>query len=159
MIFRIGQGYDIHRLEKGRRLIIGGVDIDSELGSVAHSDGDVLLHALADSLYGAVAEGDIGFHFPPSDSRYRDMDSSLILGHAIELVRQKGFYVSNIDCTVVLQRPKLRPYIADIENNIADICKIEQDCVSVKAKTKEGVDSTGKGESIEAFCSVLIYRA
>ncbi|MEM5947051.1 2-C-methyl-D-erythritol 2,4-cyclodiphosphate synthase [Spirochaetia bacterium 38H-sp] len=159
MMVRIGQGYDLHRLEDGLPLIIGGVRIDSAKGSVAHSDGDVLLHALADALYGAVADGDIGYHFPPSNPDYRNLNSAVILKHAVNLTREKGFSISNIDCTVVLQKPILRPYMNDIIGKIAELCSIPSEAVSVKAKTKEGVDSTGKGEAIEAFSSVLIYRS
>ena len=155
---RIGHGYDIHRLTEGRKLIIGGVTIPFEKGVVAHSDGDVLYHAIIDSLLGAIAEGDIGKHFPPSDETYKDIDSALLLEKTYKIIRSRGYTIGNIDTTVILEKPKLRSYIDSMRNNIAKILNTDINNVSVKAKTKENCDTTGEGNAIEAFSSVLLIK-
>ena len=157
--FRTGQGYDIHRLEPGKKLVIGGVNIVSDRGAVAHSDGDVLYHAIIDSLLGAAAERDIGYHFPPSDKRFKNIDSAILLEKTGDILKAKGFQINNIDATVILQEPKLSPHIGQIRQNIAQILGIGKEQVSVKAKTKELCDSTGEGKAVESFSSVLIKRA
>ena len=150
---RIGFGYDNHRLIEGRPLIIGGINIPSQFGEDAHSDGDVLIHAIIDALLGATAKGDIGMHFPPSDERYRNADSKELLKETLKITNAN---IVNIDTTVVLEKVKLKPYIEEIRKTLALILNTDIDMISVKAKTHEGVDSTGKGEAIEAYAVVLI---
>lgn len=153
---RIGHGYDVHRLVEGRKLIMGGVEIPYEKGLLGHSDADVLLHALADSLLGAAALGDIGKHFPDSDERYRGADSRLLLRKVLELLQESGYQVVNVDCTILAQRPKLAGYIAQMRENIAADLLIPLDCVSVKATTEEGLGFTGDGSGIAAHAVALI---
>lgn len=150
---RIGQGCDLHRLTRGRKLYLGGVEIPSELGEEAHSDGDVLIHAIIDSLFGALAMGDIGSHFPPSDMQYKDIPSLVLLARTLDITKAE---IINLDCTVVLERPKLRPYIDAIRASLADALGIDVSRVSVKAKTNEGVDSEGRMEAISAQATVLL---
>jgi 2-C-methyl-D-erythritol 4-phosphate cytidylyltransferase / 2-C-methyl-D-erythritol 2,4-cyclodiphosphate synthase len=154
--FRIGQGWDLHRLVPGRRLLVGGVEIPSELGEEAHSDGDVLLHAIIDALFGAAALGDIGTHFPPSDEAWRDADSVDLARRAAALVRGSGWEIGNVDCTVVLERPKLGEHKEAIRACVAACLGLELEAVSVKAKTKEGLDSVGEGRAIEAQAVVIL---
>lgn len=157
MNLRIGNGWDIHRLIEGRRLIIGGVIIPHEKGEDAHSDGDVLLHALIDALLGSIASGDIGSHFPPSDDRWKDADSAYLLTLVMEELHQKGARPINIDCTVILQEPKLRPYVSSIRAHIARLVDLPFEAVSVKAKTAEHIlGELGRGEAIEAHATVLV---
>jgi 2-C-methyl-D-erythritol 2,4-cyclodiphosphate synthase len=156
---RIGQGWDIHRLVRDRDLIIGGVKIPSESGEDGHSDGDVLLHAVIDALLGALALGDIGTHFPPSDQRWKDADSAQLLERVMELVGEAGYRIVNLDCTVILQRVRLAPYREAIRKRMAELLGLSPDCVSLKAKTKEGVDAVGQGEAIEAQAVVLLEEA
>jgi 2-C-methyl-D-erythritol 2,4-cyclodiphosphate synthase len=153
---RIGFGYDIHRLVAGRTLILGGVEIDSSLGPEAHSDGDVLIHALIDALLGACALGDIGLLFPPSDERYRSISSRILLKRTLEAISKAGYSPMNADCTVVLESPRLAPYIDQIVSNLSADLKIASGSISVKAKTKEGIDETGKGRAIEAYAVALV---
>ena len=155
-MMRIGLGSDIHRLAEGLPLIIGGVRIESDLGAEGHSDADVLLHALTDAVLGALAMGDIGTHFPNSDAQWKDAHSSVFLEKAVELAREKGFRVANLDSTVSLEAPKLRPYIDEIRGRIAELLGVEIGQVSVKAKTGEGVDSVGRREAIRAEAAVLL---
>ncbi len=150
---RIGFGYDNHRLIEGRPLMIGGINIPSQFGEDAHSDGDVLIHAIIDALLGATAKGDIGMNFPPSDERYRNVDSKELLKETLKITNAN---IVNIDTTVVLEKVKLKPYIEEIRKTLALILNTDIDMISVKAKTHEGVDSTGKGEAIEAYAVVLI---
>jgi len=153
---RIGHGYDIHRLAEGKKLIIGGVMVPHNKGEVAHSDGDVLYHAIIDSLLGAIAEGDIGKHFPPSDEAYKNIDSAVLLEKTYKIIQSKGYKISNIDTTVILEKPKLSSYIDSMRKNISTILQTGINNVSVKAKTKENCDATGEGNAIEAFSSVLL---
>lgn len=153
---KIGQGYDIHRLVENRPLILGGVTIPSEKGEDAHSDGDVLLHALIDALLGAIALGDIGTHYPPSDNKWKDADSRDLLRDTLQKVETAGFNISNIDCTVILEEPKLGPYREKIRLCLQEDLKIPLDCISFKAKTKEKQDAAGRGEAIEAMAAVLL---
>ena len=150
---RIGQGYDLHKLVPNRKLWLGGIEIPSELGEEAHSDGDVLLHAIIDSLFGALAMGDIGAHFPPSDIQYKDISSRILLERTMEITKAE---VINLDCTVVLEKTKLRPHIDNIRKSIADLMKIDISRVSVKAKTNERCDATGRSEAITAEAVVLL---
>ena len=156
---RIGQGYDVHRLVEGRRLILGGVEIPYEKGLLGHSDADVLLHALMDALLGAAALGDIGQHFPDKDPQYEGADSMELLGCVCALLRQKGYRVGNCDCTVIAQRPKLAPYIPAMRENIASALGVPTDRVSVKATTEEGLGFTGEGAGIAAQAIALLLES
>lgn len=156
---RIGFGTDIHRLVSGRPLIIGGVQIDSDLGAEGHSDADVLMHAVTDALLGALALGDIGMHFPNTAERWKNAASSEFVLHAFGLITEKGFRVTNIDANINLEAPKLRPYIEHMRHNISKIVQIEIDRVSVKAKSGEEVDAVGEGRAISANATVLLAAA
>jgi len=157
--FRVGEGWDIHRLVAGRRLMVGGVEIPFDRGEDGHSDGDVLLHAVIDALLGAAALGDIGSHFPPSDERWRGADSADLARRALQLVRETGWAPGNLDCTVVVERPMLGPHRDAIRESLSRIVDLPLDAVSLKAKTKEGVDATGEGRAIEARAVVLVVPA
>ena len=155
---RIGHGYDVHRLVSGRKLILGGVDINYELGLLGHSDADVLVHAIMDAMLGALALGDIGQHFPDNDESYSGADSIELLKKVGELVKDKGYTVVNIDSTLLCQRPKLKPYIPDMRKTIAAALNIDADAVSVKATTEEGLGFTGNGEGIAAHAVCLLDK-
>lgn len=156
---RIGHGYDVHKLCENRKLILGGVCIPYELGLLGHSDADVLLHAISDSLLGAAALGDIGKFFPDTDEKYKGADSLKLLEQVCAKLKENGYKIENIDATVLAQRPKLRPYIDDMRTNIAAACGIDVSCVSVKATTEEGLGFTGRGEGIAAHAVCLIDKA
>ena len=153
---RIGQGYDVHRLVEGRKLIIGGVDIPYEKGLLGHSDADVLLHAVMDALLGAAALGDIGQHFPDSDEKYKGISSIELLKEVGKILQENGYMIENIDSTVIAQRPKLLPYRPQMAENIAAALGIEKEQVSVKATTEEGLGFTGAGEGISAQAVALL---
>ena len=153
---RIGHGYDVHRLVEGRKLILGGVDIPWERGLLGHSDADVLTHAVMDALLGAAGLGDIGKHFPDTDPAYAGVDSLKLLAHVAALLREKGFSVSNVDATVLAQRPKLAPHIPQIRDNLARVMGVAPDQVNVKATTEEGLGFTGSGEGMAAHAVALI---
>lgn len=155
---RVGQGWDLHRLVSGRRLLLGGVEIPSELGEEAHSDGDVLLHAVIDALLGAASLGDIGTHFPPEDSSWKDADSRSLTKTVLGLVHAAGWSIVNIDCTVTLEAPKLGPLKEAVRRSLASVLGIDADTVSVKAKTSEGVNAAGELRAIEASAVVLLRR-
>ena len=155
-MFRIGFGTDIHRLVAGRPLVIGGVAIESDLGADGHSDADVLMHATADAVLGSLALGDLGTHFPNDEERWKNAPSDQFLAYAVGLVREKGFRIVNLDAVVDLERPKLRPFIDQMRENIANVLDIEMSCVSVKAKTGEGVDAVGERRAIRAQAIVLV---
>ncbi len=155
-MLRIGHGYDVHKLVENRKLIIGGVEIPYEKGLLGHSDADVLLHAISDALMGAAALGDIGSIFPDNDPKFKDADSLVLLREVVELLDSKGFSVVNIDSTLIAQKPKMRPYIDNMRRNIADVCGIGADFVSVKATTEEGLGFTGNGDGISAHAVCLI---
>ena len=156
ILMRIGQGYDVHRLVEGRKLILGGVEIPYEKGLLGHSDADVLLHAVMDALLGAVALGDIGQHFPDSDERYKGISSVELLKEVGKILQENGYLIENIDSTVIAQRPKLLPYRPQMAKNIADALGIEPDQVSVKATTEEDLGFTGAGEGISAQAIALL---
>jgi 2-C-methyl-D-erythritol 2,4-cyclodiphosphate synthase len=158
MIIRIGQGIDFHRLETGIDLWLGGVKIPSERGCIAHSDGDVLLHSICDAMLGAAGLRDIGFHFPDTDNKYKNIDSKILLKKTYDLVRQKGFRVNNIDSTICLEKPKVSPYIQDMKNTISAILETEADDIAVKATTTEKLGFTGREEGIVAIAVVLLSR-
>jgi len=156
---RIGQGFDVHALVSGRRLVIGGVDIPNEKGLEGHSDADVLLHALCDALLGASAMGDIGRHFPDTDARYRGADSRTLLREVSRLVQEAGYRIVNIDATIIAQTPKMAPHIPAMVNNIAGDLGLSRGQVNVKAATTEGLGCTGRGEGIAAEAVVLLNWA
>lgn len=153
---RIGHGYDVHRFAEGRKLILGGVEIPAQFGLLGHSDADVLTHAVMDALLGAAALGDIGVHFPDSDPAYSGADSLLLLKHVRSLLAENRLCIGNIDATVVAQAPKLQPYLGKMRENIARVCGVSVDCVSVKATTEEGLGFTGRGEGIAAHAVCLL---
>lgn len=158
MNMRIGHGYDVHRLAEGRELIIGGVNIPHHLGLLGHSDADVLLHAISDSLLGALALGDIGKHFPDTDEQYKGADSLELLACVYELVKREGYEVGNIDATVLAQAPKLAPFIPQMRLNIARALEVELDKISVKATTEEKLGFTGEEKGIAAHAVCLVYK-
>lgn len=151
MTTRVGNGYDVHRLVEGRRLIIGGVDIPFEKGLLGHSDADVLLHAICDALLGAAGLGDIGRHFPDSDQRYQGISSILLMKKVSALLSDRGFLVTNVDSVIVAERPKMAPHIAEMAGNIAVALNIDPGMVNIKATTTEGLGFTGSGEGIAAY--------
>lgn len=155
---RIGHGYDVHRFAEGRKLFIGGVEIEHDKGLLGHSDADVLLHAVCDALLGAAALGDIGKHFPDNDAAFKDISSKLLLEKTVALLKAKAFKVGNIDATIIAQKPKLAPYIDDMRVCIAEICGIDADCVNVKATTEEKLGFTGREEGIAAHAVCLINK-
>ena len=155
---RIGQGFDVHALVEGRKLIIGGVDIPYERGLQGHSDADVLLHAICDALIGAAGLGDIGSHFPDTDPRYKGADSRALLRHVHQLLRGNGYRVVNVDCTIQAQAPKMAPHIPRMRENIAADLAVDTGSVNVKAKTAEGLGAIGRGEGIAAEAVALIER-
>jgi 2-C-methyl-D-erythritol 2,4-cyclodiphosphate synthase len=157
MQFRIGYGYDAHKLETGRKLVLGTVNVPNDKGSLAHSDGDVLLHAICDALLGAAGLRDIGFHFPDSDPSYKDIESSALLANVNNSIRSAGYHISNIDCTVVLQSPKISEYIPQMKDQIAAILNLLPSQISVKATTTENLGFEGRKEGISAHAVVLIY--
>lgn len=155
-MMRIGQGYDVHRLTEGRKLVLGGVEIPYEKGLLGHSDADVLTHAVMDALLGALALGDIGGHFPDTDQRYKGADSIELLKQVGELIEREGYRVGNIDCTVAAQAPKLKPYIAKMRENLSAALQIDCSQVSVKATTEEGLGITGNGDGMTATAICLL---
>ncbi|MBE6699402.1 MAG: 2-C-methyl-D-erythritol 2,4-cyclodiphosphate synthase [Ruminococcaceae bacterium] len=156
---RIGHGYDVHKLVPNRDLILGGVTIPYEKGLLGHSDADVLIHAVCDSLLGALALGDIGKHFPDSDAQYAGIDSRLLLLRTAELIREKGWQIANIDATVIAEAPRLAPYIQAMRENITNVLGLPPDTVSVKATTEEHLGFTGQGLGIAAHAVCLLFRA
>lgn len=158
MSLRIGSGVDFHQLAEGRELWIGGVLIPHHKGALGHSDADVLLHAICDALLGALALGDIGLHFPNTDPAYKDIDSKILLQKCQELIYSKGYKVVNVDSTLCLEAPKIKPYVPAMQETIAAILKIEKDAVSVKATTTEKMGFAGREEGLMAYATVLLQR-
>lgn len=156
---RIGQGYDVHRMAEGRKLILGGVDIPYELGLLGHSDADVLTHAIMDALLGAAGMGDIGRHFPDTDPKYFGADSLKLLAAVMEKIAAAGWKVGNVDSTIVAQRPKLAPYLAQMQKNLADVMKIQTNQINIKATTEEKLGFTGSGEGMAAQAVALLLKA
>jgi 2-C-methyl-D-erythritol 2,4-cyclodiphosphate synthase len=156
MNIRIGFGVDVHQLIKNRKLTIGGLEIESELGSLGHSDADVLLHAICDSMLGALNLRDIGFHFPDNDEKYRNIDSKILLKNTFELIKKNGFTIGNIDCTIVLEKPKLNKHIPDMQKIISTILECNINCISIKATTHEKVDSFGESRAVKAYSVCLL---
>lgn len=158
MNFRVGQGYDVHKLVEGRKLILGGVEIPHPTGLLGHSDADALLHAITDALLGAVALGDIGRHFPDTEPRYKGADSRVLLRGAVALLAEKGWRPVNVDATLIAQQPKLAPHAAAMVANVAADLGIPVDCVNIKGKTNERLGYLGREEAIEAQAVVLVER-
>ena len=158
MDIRIGHGYDVHALADGLRLVLCGVEIEHTKGCIAHSDGDVAIHAICDAMLGALAHGDIGKLFPDSDERYRGIDSTILLKHVVELVASNEYVISNIDCTIAMQRPKLRPYIDTMRQRLADVVGIDVSRISVKATTTEHLGFEGREEGVSATAVTLLIR-
>ncbi|HYK74957.1 MAG TPA: 2-C-methyl-D-erythritol 2,4-cyclodiphosphate synthase [Pseudoneobacillus sp.] len=157
-MFRIGQGFDVHQLTENRPLIIGGITIPYEKGLLGHSDADVLLHTVADACLGAIGEGDIGRHFPDTDPQFKDADSAKLLIHVWSLVKQKGYKLGNIDCTIIAQQPKMAPYVPQMRERIAELLEATVDQVNVKATTTEKLGFTGRGEGIASQVAVLLQK-
>lgn len=158
MKFRVGFGYDVHQLEEGRQFILGGVHLQHEKGPIAHSDGDVLIHAICDALLGAANLRDIGVHFPDTSEDYRNVDSKLLLKKTIALLNENKFHIGNIDSTVCLQRPKVKEYIPVMKSTLAKVMNIPEDDFSVKATTTENLGFVGREEGVSAYATVLIYK-
>lgn len=157
-MIRIGHGYDVHAFADDRKCIIGGVDIPCEKGLLGHSDADVLLHAISDSLLGAAALGDIGKHFPDTDPAFKGADSLVLLKHVVSLIHKEGYKVVNIDATIIAQMPKMAPHIEKMRENIAEVLEVSVDCVNVKATTEEKLGFTGRKEGISSHCVCLIEK-
>ncbi len=156
--YRIGHGYDVHRLEKGNKFIIGGIEIKHSKGAVGHSDADVVLHVICDALLGAMSLGDIGSHFSDTDIKFKGIDSKILLGNVVEIMKEKKFEVVNIDVTVMLEKPKLRDHIDTMRKTIAGIMGSDISCISVKATTTEGLGFVGREEGVAAHCVCLLKK-
>ncbi len=159
MVFRIGQGFDVHRLAEGESLWLGGILIPHFKGTVAHSDGDVLIHAICDALLGALKLGDIGTHFPDNSTKFENIDSKILLKESYNLVKQKGYEIVNIDSTISAQQPKLNPFIPEMEKTMAEVLGVDSDCVSVKATTTEKLGFEGREEGISANAIILLKKS
>jgi 2-C-methyl-D-erythritol 2,4-cyclodiphosphate synthase len=157
-MLRIGNGYDVHVLTEGRKLILGGVEIPHTKGVLGHSDGDVLVHAIMDAMLGALALGDIGQHFPDTDMQYKNIDSMLLLSKVKELIYSKGYKIINLDSIIVLQKPKVKPYIETMRKRIAEVLELEIEQVSVKATTEEKLGFTGDESGVKSYCVVLLEK-
>ena len=157
-MIRVGIGYDVHKFSKGRKLILGGVEIPFELGLQGYSDADVLTHSICDAILGALGEPDIGSKFPDNDPRYRNISSAILLRETVELSKSKGFLIENVDCVVVCEKPKIRKYVSQIRGNLSSILEISEDCMGVKATTTDGIGFTGRVEGIAAHAVVLIKK-
>ena len=158
MSFRIGQGVDFHQLAEGRELWLGGVKVDHSKGALGHSDADVLLHAICDALLGAASLGDIGTHFPDTDQQYKNIDSKILLQRTVDLIINRGYAVVNIDSTLCLEKPKIKPYVPQMQETIAGICGLSVNDVSIKATTTERMGFVGREEGLVAYASVLLQR-
>ncbi|MGL4867164.1 MAG: 2-C-methyl-D-erythritol 2,4-cyclodiphosphate synthase [Cetobacterium sp.] len=157
-MLRIGNGYDVHRLVEGRKLILGGLEIPHKKGVLGHSDGDVLIHSIMDALLGALALGDIGQHFPDTSTEFKDIDSKILLKRVFEIVKSKNYFVINIDCIIVAQNPKLKPYLNLMREKIAEILESDISNISIKATTEEMLGFTGNEEGIKSYCVVLLQK-
>ncbi|MDT7540748.1 MAG: 2-C-methyl-D-erythritol 2,4-cyclodiphosphate synthase [Acidobacteriota bacterium] len=157
-MFRIGIGHDTHRLAPARPLVLGGVRIESDRGAEGHSDADALAHALTDALLGALCEGDIGVHFPDRDPQWKDADSLALLARVVWLASQRGYEIVNVDSTVMLERPRLRPYVEQMRERLAQVLALDVACISIKAKTGEGLDAVGEGRAVTAHAVVLLQK-
>ena len=158
MNIRVGFGYDVHQLVEGRKLFLGGINIEHSMGLLGHSDADVLIHAICDALLGAANLRDIGYHFPDSDERYHNIDSKVLLRETVALLYDKGYTIGNIDATICAEQPKLNPHIPSMQQTLANVMGIENDCVSIKATTTAKLGFTGRKEGISAYATVLIEK-
>ena len=158
-MIRIGQGFDVHKFEVGRPLILGGILIPHDKGLTGHSDADVLLHTITDAALGAIGEGDIGRHFPDTDSAFKDADSAVLLEKIWELVNERGYKLGNIDCTIIAEQPKMAPHIEVIQRRVADLLQAETSQVNIKATTTEKLGFTGRGEGIAAMATILLQKS
>ncbi len=158
MNIRIGFGVDVHRLEHGLDLFVGGMKIPSEIGALGHSDADVLIHAICDAVLGAANKRDIGYHFSDTDPKFKGIDSKILLTEVVSIIEKANYKLINIDCTVILEKPKLNPHIPDMQKVLSEILKLEQDAVSIKATTHEKVDSFGEGKAIKAYAVCLLEK-
>lgn len=156
--YRIGHGYDVHRFGEGDHIVLGGVKIAHQYGFIAHSDGDVLIHALCDAMLGAIAAGDIGRHFPDTDERYKNIDSSVLLDSASQMVNKAGYAIGNVDLTIIAQSPKMAPYIPAMTNNLCSVLNIKQTQINIKATTTESLGFAGREEGIAVHSVVMLYR-
>lgn len=156
--YRIGHGYDVHRLESGRRFIIGGIEIDHNKGAVGHSDADVVIHVICDSILGAISEDDIGKHFPDTDNKYKGIDSKKLLSKIMMLLKEKNYIINNIDVTILLERPKLRNHINKMIEILSEIMNINKNKLSIKATTTEGLGFVGREEGVAAHCITLLKK-
>lgn len=157
-MLRIGNGYDVHKLVEGRKLVLGGVEIPHTKGVLGHSDGDVLIHAIMDAMLGALALGDIGQHFPDTDMKYENIDSTILLTRVKELIAERGYKVVNLDSIIVLQKPKVKPYIEAMRKRIAEVLEIDIEQVSVKATTEEKLGFTGDESGVKSYCVILLEK-
>lgn len=157
MKIRVGHGVDVHRLESGYKLFLGGIELESDLGAVGHSDADVLLHSICDALLGAANLRDIGFHFSDTDPQFKGIDSKILLREVYSKIKSKGYSVGNIDCTVILEKPKVNPHIPEMQQIIANILETEIDSISIKATTHEKVDSFGERRAVKAYATCLLF--
>ena len=155
---RIGHGYDVHKLETGEKFVIGGIEINHDKGAVGHSDADIIIHVMCDSILGALSEGDIGKHFPDTDEKYEGIDSKVLLVEVMEILNKKGFEINNIDVTVLLQKPKLRNHIIKMIETLSAVMKIDKKKLSIKATTTEGLGFVGREEGVAAHCITLINK-
>lgn len=156
--YRIGNGFDVHAFAENRKLILGGIEIEHTRGLLGHSDADVLLHAVCDALLGALALGDIGKHFPDNDPEYKGIDSKILLKRVYELIKKEGYIINNLDSIVAMQRPKIKPFIPEMQNVIAGILETPVDCISVKATTTEKLGFVGREEGVQAYATVLLIK-
>lgn len=159
MKIRIGFGFDVHRLEEGKDFFLGGIMVPHTKGAVGHSDADVLIHTICDALLGAANLRDIGFHFPPTDDQYKGIDSKILLKEVMQIIRRNGYEVSNIDCTIALQLPKIKPHIPQMKQVLASCMEIEAEDLSIKATTTERLGFEGREEGVSAYATVLIHKA
>ena len=156
--FRIGHGYDVHKLEKGKKFVIGGINIDHYKGAVGHSDADVVIHVICDALLGALSLGDIGKHFPDTDNKYKGIDSKILLQKVMKLVKEEKYQISNVDVTILLQKPKLRNYIDSMRDTLSNIMEINKSQISVKATTTEELGFVGREEGVAAHCVCILKQ-
>lgn len=157
-MLRIGNGYDVHKLVEGRKLILGGIEIPHTKGVLGHSDGDVLIHAIMDAMLGALALGDIGQHFPDTDMKYENIDSTILLTRVKELIAERGYKIINLDSIIVLQKPKVKPYIEAMRKGVAEVLEIDIEQVSIKATTEEKLGFTGDESGVKSYCVVLLEK-
>ena len=159
MKIRVGFGFDVHQLEEGKDFWLGGIKIPHTKGAVGHSDADVLIHTICDALLGAANLRDIGFHFPPTDNKYKGIDSKILLKEVVKLITEKGFSIGNIDATIALQQPKINPFIPEIKNTLCPILEIDNEDLSIKATTTEKLGFEGREEGVSAYAVVLIQKS